>query len=91
MKKLTGGKKQFKATWTKQKKSKVDGYQIQYSRYKDMSYDLKKKATSYKTTSKTFKTNFRKYKYYVRIRTYKNIDGKPVYSKWSAKKTFYVK
>ena len=91
LKKLTGGKKQFKATWVKQAKKKVDGYQIQYSRYKDMSYDLKKKATSYKTTSKTFKTNFRKYKYYVRIRTYKKIDGELVYSKWSGKKTVYVK
>lgn len=91
LKKLKGGKKQFKATWKKQAKKEVDGYQIQYSRYKDMSYDLKKKVTSYKTTSKTFKTNFRKYKYYVRIRTYKKIDGKPVYSKWSSKKTVYVK
>lgn len=91
LKTLKGGKKQFTATWTKKAKSKVDGYQIQYSRYSDMSYDLKKKATSYKTTSKTFKTNFRKYKYYVRIRTYKNIDGTTYYSKWSEKKTVKVK
>lgn len=91
LKTVKGGKKQFTVTWTKQKKSKVDGYQIQYSRYKDMSYDLKKKAKAYNITSKTLKTNFRKYKYYVRLRTYKEIDGKTYYSKWSGKKTVYVK
>lgn len=91
--KVTGGKKQFKVTWVKQSKSKIDGYQIQYSRDSSFSngMDEKKKVTSYKTTSKTYKTNFRKENYYVRIRTYKKVDGKTYYSKWSSKKKVYVK
>lgn len=93
IKKVTAGKQKFTVTWKKQSKSKISGYQIQYSRDKSFSngMDEKKKVKSYKTTSKTYKTTFRKDKYYVRIRTYKNIDGKPVYSKWSAKKTVKVK
>ena len=93
IKKVTAGKQKFTVKWKKQSKSKISGYQIQYSRDKSFSngMDEKKKVKSYKTTSKTYKTTFRKDKYYVRIRTYKNIDGKPVYSKWSSKKTVKVK
>lgn len=89
--KLTGKTKAFKATWVKRKSGYVTGYQVQYSRYSDMSNDLKKKATKYSTISKTFKTNYSNYKYYVRIRTYKTISGKTYYSDWSDKYTVNVK
>lgn len=89
--KLTAGKKCFKARWKRITKSKADGYVIQYSRYRDMSNYIKKKITSNKVYSKTFKTNFRKHRYYVRIRTYKKVEGKTYYSNWSSKSKVYVK
>ena len=91
LKKLTAKKKSFKATWSKQAKNAIDGYQIQYSRYSNMTLDLKENIASYKTTSKTFDTNYRKKKYYVRIRTYKVVNGTTYYSTWSGKKTVKVK
>ena len=91
LKSLTAKKKSFKATWTKQDKDAVDGYQIQYSRYSNMTLDLKKKVASYETTSKTFNTNYSKKKYYVRIRTYKVVNDTTYYSVWSDKKTVKVK
>lgn len=87
--KLTGKSKAFIATW--EKKTGIKGYQIQYSRFSDMSLDLKEKVTPNTVTKKTFQTNFNNYKYYVRIRTYKVVDGVTYYSAWSDKKTVFVK
>lgn len=88
--KLTKGKKQFKATW--KKASDVTGYQIQYSTDKKFKKDAKsvtvKKNT---TTSVTVKKLKSKKKYYVRVRTYKTVNGKKVYSSWSAAKTVTTK
>ena len=83
--------KQVKVKW--KKKSKVTGYQIQYS----TSYKFTKSTTSKlkvkgaKTTSKTIKKLKAGKKYYVRIRTYKTADGKTKYSKWSKYKKVTVK
>ena len=49
------------------------------------------KATSYKTTAKKIKNLKSKQKYYVQIRTYKTVNGKPYYSEWSKAKTFTTK
>lgn len=73
------------AKWNK--KSHASGYQIYYSRNKNFKKTVAKvlvsggKRTSYKGK------NFTKGKtYYVKVRAYKNVDGKRVYGKWSVVK-----
>lgn len=94
IKKLTKGKKSFKATWSRV--SGITGYQIQYST--DSKFKKNKKTVTVKknkTTSATVKKLKAKKKYYVRIRTYKNVklNGKTVkvYSKWSSAKKVTTK
>ena len=83
LKKLTKGKKQFKARWNKQT-TETTGYQVQYSTKKDFSSGNKSKTVSKnKTISATIKSLKNKKKYYVRIRTYKTVNGKKIYSGWS--------
>ncbi len=95
IKKLTKAKKSFKATWKKVKG--VSGYQIQYSTTKKFTKKTTKSVTikKNKTTSKTVKKLKAKKKYYIRIRTYKNVklNGKTVkvYSAWSKAKTVKTK
>ena len=83
LKKLTKGSKQFKATWKKQK-TETSGYELQYATNKAFTSG-KKKITikKNKTTSSTVKKLKSKKKYYVRIRTYKTVNGKKYYSGWS--------
>ncbi|MCQ2567630.1 MAG: hypothetical protein MJ127_04425 [Mogibacterium sp.] len=85
------GKGNFKAYWKKKSSTYITGYQLQYSRHSDMSLYLKKTVKSYKTTSAKITKRHRGYKYYIRIRTYKTINGKKYYSPWSDKKTVKVK
>ena len=73
--------KAFKVTW--KKKSKIKGYQIQYS----TSSKFKKKETKTKTITKAKTTSATvsklkgcNIKYYVRVRTYKIVNGKKIYS-----------
>ena len=74
-----------------EKKSKqVTGYQIQYSTDKDFDSATVKSISSYKTVSKKLSGLEAKKTYYVRVRTYKTVDGTKFYSDWSdsvAKKT----
>ena len=89
--KLTAGKKQIKVTWKKQK-TQTTGYEIQYSTNKK--FKSGKKTTTIKknkTTSTTIKKLKAKKKYYVRIRTYKTVSGKKIYSSWSKVKNTTVK
>ena len=76
-----------KAKITVKKASSVNGYQIQYGTKKNF-----KGAKSVKTkaTTKTL-TKLAKKKYYVRVRTYKVVDGKTYYSSWSGSKTVTIK
>ena len=92
--KITGakaGKKQFKVNW--KKINGVQGYQIQYS----TSAKFKGKTTKTLTVSNanvtalTVKKLKSKKKYYIRVRTFNTSNGKPLYSKWSAKKAVKVK
>ena len=79
--KLKKGKKSFTAQWSKA--NGVDGYQVQYSLKKN----FKKAKTKYsKGTKLTVKKLKSKKTYYVRVRAYKKIGGKNVYSAWSTKK-----
>ena len=80
LKKLTAGKKQFKATW-KAQKTETTGYEIEYSTNKKFrSGNKKKKITKNKITESTIKKLKAKKKYYVRIRTYKTVNGSKYYS-----------
>ncbi len=90
IKKLTKAKKSFKVTW--KKVSGVSGYQIQYSTNKKFK-SSNKTATVKKgsTTSLTVKKLKSKKTYYVRVRAYKNVNGRKVYSSWSKVKNIKTK
>lgn len=86
--KLAAGKKSITATIVK-KSTQVTGYQIQYSTSKTFSKATTKTISSYKTTKYTLKSLSAKKTYYVRVRTYKTVNGKKYYSGWSTYK--YIK
>ena len=70
------------------KKSKIMGYQIQYST--DSKFKKNKKSVKIKkakTTSKKISNLKESKKYYFRIRTYKSSNKKTRYSKWSKVKS----
>ena len=80
--KLKAGSKKLTATW--KKVSGASGYQLQYAT------STKKLSTAAKITvkgSKTLKYVIKKLKakktYYVRIRSYRTVNGKKYYSSWS--------
>ena len=84
------GKKSVKVTWKKVKG--IKGYQIQYStnkKFKKGNKTITVKST--KSTSATIKKLKSKKTYYVRMRTYKVVNGKKVYSAWSKAKSVKVK
>ena len=89
--KVKAGKKQFKVSWKKYT-TQTTGYQIQYSTNKNFKSQNKKiKITNNKITSKVVKSLKSKKKYYVRIRTYKKVNGKKYYSGWSKTKNVITK
>ncbi len=89
-KKVTASKKSISFTWAKVKG--VKGYQIQLATDKKFKKNKKtvtiKKQKTTKTTVKKLKA---KKKYYVRIRTYKTVNGKKIYSSWSKVKSVKTK
>lgn len=92
--KLTRKSKAFTAKWSK--KSDVSGYQIRYSLKSSMSGAKKVTVSKAGTTSKTIKKLKKKKKYYVQVRTYKNVkneygDTYKIYSNWSSKKSIKTK
>lgn len=94
--KLYKGKKSFRVKWKKQSskmsKSRITGYQIQYSTSKTFASGNKTvKVKGYKSTSKTIKKLKKKKKYYVRIRTYRKTGGVTCYSAWSPAKSIKTK
>lgn len=90
-------KKKKKAFTVKIKKQAVQttGYQIQYSTSSKFSSAKTKTISKNKTLSKTVSKLKKKKKYYIRVRTYKNVkvNGKTVriYSNWSRAKTVKTK
>lgn len=77
-------KKTRKLTVKWEKNTTCKGYQIQVATDSKFTKNLKKKTvTSYKTTSYTFSSLKKKTKYYVRMRTYKKVDGVTYYSGWT--------
>ena len=90
IKKLSKGKKKFTVTWAKV--SGVKGYQIQYSSDKKLKKNNKSvTVTKQKTTKATVKKLKSKKRYYVRVRTYKTVNGKKIYSSWSKVKSVKTK
>lgn len=89
--KLTKGKKKISIKWKKQK-TETTGYEIQYST--DSNFKNKNKIVNIKknkTTSYTISKLKSKTKYYLRIRTYKKVNGKKYYSYWSKVKSIKIK
>lgn len=84
----------LKVKW--KKNSLATGYQVQYSYY-DKTFEkgayptvtISKKTTTSKKL--TYATVDRTYPYYVRVRTYKTVNGKKIYSAWSKTKSIRVK
>lgn len=89
--KLTAAKKGFTAKWTKQA-SYTTGYQLQYALNSKFTSGQKtvNVAGASVVTKKIAKLKAKK-KYYVRIRTYRTINGKTYYSAWSPAKTVKTK
>ncbi len=67
------------------------GYQIQYSTSSKMTNATTKTISKNSTTSQTIKSLKSGKKYYVRIRTYKTVNGSKIYSSWSSVKSVKVK
>lgn len=75
-----------------EKVSGVKGYQIQLAT--DKKFKKNKKSITIKkqkTTKNKVKKLKAKKKYYVRVRTYKTVKGKKVYSSWSKVKSIKTK
>lgn len=87
--KVTTTAKKTSAKVTIKKVAGATGYQIQYATNKKMTAGKKtittKKATYSITGLKSKKT------YYVRMRSYKTVNGKKVYSKWTGIKKIKTK
>ena len=80
----------FTVKW--KKKTKITGYQIQYSTSSKFSMKNTKtvKIKKAKTASKKITDLKSSKKYYVRIRTYKIVKKKKSYSSWSKKKSVTI-
>lgn len=88
--KLTKGKQQFTVKWSKQTKQ-TTGYQIQYSTSSKMNNAKFKTYSNNATTSATVSGLKSGKTYYVRVRTYKMVNGSKVCSEWSSIKKVTVK
>lgn len=84
--------KAFKVKW-KKKTTQTSGYQIMYSTSSKFTEKYTKtiRVKGNKNYYKTIKGLKAGKKYYVKVRTYKTVDGKNYYSSWSAKKTVKTK
>lgn len=88
--KLTAKSKGFTAEWTK-KTTQITGYQLQYATSSSFSKAKTVTISKNSTTSKTISSLTKNKKYYVRIRTYKTVNGTKYYSSWSSKKSIKTK
>ncbi|WP_242834853.1 fibronectin type III domain-containing protein [Butyrivibrio sp. AE3006] len=89
--KVTAGKKSFTLKWKRVNKG-INGYEIQYATDKKFKKNAKiVNIGKSKTTSKKVKGLKSGKSYFVRIRTYKLVDGNKVISNWSTYKKIKVK
>ena len=94
--KITSSKKVLTVKWKKQSKrmssKRITGYQIQIATNSKFTKNKRSfTVKGYKKTSKKIKCPKGKKKYYVRIRTYRTINGKKFYSDWSELKSKKIK
>ena len=89
--KLSALSKGFIAKWSKQS-SETSGYEIEYATDSKFTKNEKKITVSGKanTSKKVTKLKSKK-KYYIRVRTYKTVNGKKYYSSWSKVKYITTK
>ena len=80
-----------KAKVTYNKAAKVTGYQIQYADNASFKSAKTANVNGGSVTSKTIKRLTKGKRYYVRVRSFKKIDGKVYYSAWSGKKSVVIK
>ena len=90
IKKLAAKNDAFQVSWSK-KTAQTTGYQIRYSRSASFSSYEDVWVKKNTTTSKTVKGLKSKKKYYVKMRTYKVVDGKKIYSAWTSTRTVTTK
>lgn len=91
IRKLKAGSKQIKAIWEKNKEQ-TSGYQIKISTNKKFTKNIEKiTVQKNKITSWIIKKLKSKKNYFVKIRTYKTVNGKRIYSSWSESKTVKTK
>ena len=89
IKKLSSGKKSITVQW--KKISGISAYQVQIATNKKFTKNKKTFKVSKKSTKVKIKNLKAKKKYYVRVRSYKTVNGKRYYSKWSAINTVKTK
>lgn len=81
----------IKVKW-KQQTAQTTGYSIQYATDSGFTKNVKTvENSSNKSTEKTITGLKRNVKYYVRIRTYKTVNGTKYYSAWSSSKSVKTK
>ena len=88
---ISAKKKGFTVKWKKQA-NQTSGYQVQYAT--DSKFESNRKTLTVSknsTVSKTVSKLKGKKKYYVRVRTYKTVDGNKYYSSWSKAKAVTTK
>ena len=86
----TNKKHQIIAKW--KKVSSCSGYQVQYSKKSNFKNVIATKTVSGKSKTSYTGKNFTKgKKYYVRVRSYKTVNGKKYYSAWSSVKSIKCK
>jgi hypothetical protein len=90
LKSVTASSKGFTAKWTKQT-SQTTGYQIQYAATSKFTNPKTVTIAKNTTVSKKITKLTAKKKYYVRIRTYKTVNGTKYCSAWSKAKTVTTK
>lgn len=82
-------KGKLKITW--KKKSGINGYELQYSTNKKFKKAKTKTIRSISTKTKTYKAIKKGKRHFVRVRTYKIVNGRKYYSSWSRVKSVVVK
>ncbi|MDD6603814.1 MAG: fibronectin type III domain-containing protein, partial [Eubacteriales bacterium] len=82
---LKAGSKKFTVKWYK-RTTQTTGYQVQYSTSSKFTSPKTVTISKTGTTSKTISKLKAKKKYYVRVRTYKTVNGTKYYSSWSKAK-----
>lgn len=87
--KVTAGSNSATPTW--KKVSSASGYEVMYSTSSKFSSSKTATVSKGSSTKTTIKKLTKGKKYYFKVRAYKTVDGKKIYSAWSAVKSVKVK